>query len=84
MPALVQPSQPHSRSMAGITMLHITEMNRIRLILFDTSNRMFGLYLAAIDRILMSIMAGSAADDCKRQQHDLCYHIWGVRRFLVG
>jgi hypothetical protein len=39
----------------------MTEMNRIWLFLFERSNnRMLGLYLAAIHRILTSVMNGHA------------------------
>jgi hypothetical protein len=34
----------------------IAEMNRIHLVLFDTSNRVFGSYLAAVHRILISVL----------------------------
>jgi hypothetical protein len=45
-----------------------TEMNRVRLVLFDMNNRMDGPYLATIHRILISVMAGcSRATDDHRE-----------------
>jgi hypothetical protein len=42
---------------AGAAMvLAITEINRIRFVLFDMQNKTFGPYLAAIHRILISVM----------------------------
>jgi hypothetical protein len=38
---------------------YITEMNRICLVLFDMNNRKFGPYLAATDKILISVMIGT-------------------------
>jgi hypothetical protein len=43
----------------------ITEMNRTCLVLYDMNNRIFGPYLAAIDRILISIMG----DACRQAAH---------------
>jgi hypothetical protein len=36
---------------------HITETNRTRLVLFGTQNRTSGPYLAALNRIIISVMA---------------------------
>jgi hypothetical protein len=39
--------------------LHMSETNRVPLVLFGMQNKTTGPYLAAIDRILISLVAGS-------------------------
>jgi hypothetical protein len=59
-PIRPQPSTPPPTDVSDIEVFRgwsaaIAEMNRIRLVVFDINNRMFGPYSARIDRIRISI-----------------------------
>jgi hypothetical protein len=49
-------------------------MNRMRMVLFDMANRMFGPYLATIHRILISAMG--------KQLQLCCMDRWGADRYV--
>jgi hypothetical protein len=52
----VQPCQHASIASPRTDRTHITETSRIHLVLFGRQNRTFGPYVAAIQRILISVM----------------------------
>jgi hypothetical protein len=51
--------------------LGVTEMNRIRMVLYDINNSMFGPYLAAINRILISVVAATLRTYYPSTKHTL-------------
>jgi hypothetical protein len=58
----VQRRDPAARQRRSTRVRHlIAETNRIHLLLFGMQNRKFGLYLAAIDGILISVMRCAVA-----------------------